>query len=135
LLFMRVDVLFINQYLGNESVGEYNAITQIANVSRTVVGVLAGVVSPVIIARYANNKLDSVNNIANESVSILSVMASIGVAYLIAFSDSIIYFWLGERFLHLSTLLIVSILPYFLTLGALPYFSVFQAYGNVKVPA
>jgi len=134
LLFSKVDLILINKYIGAEESGEYAAVMQISNLIRNVMGVLSGVMGPIILVYYAKKEWGKLKGNTLFFMKVLSFISVIPISILSVYSTEILFYWLGGQYVNLNYLLIILILPLAINIGVMPLFSINTAYNKVKVP-
>jgi len=135
LIFLKVDILLINKFMGADISGEYAIVVQVVTLIRTMATVLAGVITPVIMIYYANNEIDKLISLSKMSILLMGVLLSVPLGILAGFSGEILDLWVGKEFNHLSIFISISMIPLILNLSILPLLSINTAYNKVKLPA
>ncbi len=134
ILFLKLDLYLINNLLGSYKAGEYSIIIKLNNIIRAMIGVFAGVISPVIMIYYAQKKFAKVVAISQISIKMLGVFLAIPIGILSALSTEVLRLWVGDEFTHLNKILILSLTPLIINLAILPLFTITTAYNKVKIP-
>jgi membrane protein EpsK len=124
-----------NQLLGTKAGGEYGSLSILPSTFRIFVISIMSVISPIQMKNYALDEFDSLRKISTYSVRMLSIFSALGVGTICGFSKSILRVWLGNEFVHLWLLLIILMVPLFLTLPFQPLYQLQVAYKKVKFPA
>ena len=135
LLFLKVDLLIINKYLGAEASGEYSVVTKLAEVLRIFSGVLSGVLGPVVMLHFAKKQFSKMVDITVIFVKFLSLSMTVPIVLVCVFSEEILTLWVGPEFSHLYIVVWFVTLPLVINLGVTPLFSINVALNKVKVPA
>ncbi len=134
LLFLKVDLYIINVYLGAYQTGEYAIVMQWNNLIRTMIGVFAGIISPVLMIYYARDEIVKLIDLSKISVKLLGLLLAIPLGLICASAGDILALWVGEEFRHLGGLMILSLAPLVVNLAVLPLFTINTAYNRVKLP-
>lgn len=134
LLFLKVDLYIINVYLGAYQTGEYAVVMQWNNLIRSMIGVFAGIISPVLMIYYARNEIVKLVDLSKISVKLLGLLLAIPLGLICALAGDILSLWVGEEFRHLEGLMLLSLAPLVINLAVLPLFTINTAYNRVKVP-
>ena len=134
LLFLKIDLLVINKFLGPQKGGEYAAVQQWSILLRVFAGVLSGMVGPMILISYANKRIQSVISYGKLGVKYLSVFIGVIVGLISGFSYPLLSLWLGNDFSQYTGLLILTLSTLVVNLGVLPLFSINTALNKVKIP-
>lgn len=135
LLFLKVDLLIINKFLGATASGEYSVATKVSEVIRALSGVLSGVLGPVVMIYFAQQQVAKMVEITVAFVKFLSLSMAIPVVVVCVFSQEILSIWMGEEFKHLYVVVWLVTLPLVINLGVTPLFSINIVMNKVKVPA
>ena len=132
LLFLNIDLLLVNQFLGPKVGGEYGSIILIPQMIRVFVSNIISPISPIQMEKYAKKDYDAVTNISVGTVKILSILLAVVTGILCGFSKEICNIWLGSEYDHLWKLFILLLLPILLTLPFQPLFQLQVAFKRVK---
>lgn len=135
LLFLKVDLYIVNQYLGTSSAGEYSIVTQWSNLLRTMAGVFSGILTPIIMIYYARGEINKLINMLINGIKILGLFMAIPIGIVCTLSEEILLIWIGKDFTHLGELMFLSIIPLVINLSILPLFAINVSYNKVKIPA
>ncbi|WP_338883814.1 hypothetical protein [Xenorhabdus sp. TH1] len=133
-LFIKMDLLLVNKFFGAKESGRYSIATQFSDLLRSFAGLIAGVLSPVIMILHAKNEFESIITVTKAFVMVLSLTIAIPVSIICIFSNELIYFWIGQQ-MNIDYLMWVIMLPLIINLGVLPFFSINVAFKKVKIPA
>ena len=134
LLFLKIDLLVINRFIGPEVGGEYAAVQQWNTLIRTVGTVLSGVIGPMILISFANNKILDVIRFGKLGVKFLALSMGLLTGIVCGFSESLLTLWIGSDFSQFDTLLIIMLSTMVINLGVLPLFPITVALNKVKIP-
>lgn len=135
ILFLNVDLLVANLLLGAAAVGYYGAILQISVALRSLSGLLAGVVTPLIFARYAKEDTVGLVSVARSGVKYLGLAVALPVGIVCAAADPILTLWLGPEFAAFVPLVWVMMFHLSANVACRPLFAVQLAASRVKMPA
>lgn len=134
LLFLKIDLLVINRLIGPKPGGEYAAVQQWNTLFRTVASVLAGVISPMILISFANERIKDVIRFGSLGVEFLALFIGIATGVVCGFASELLFLWLGQDFVQFSLLLIIMVAHFVINLGVMPLFSINTAMNRMKVP-
>ncbi|WP_413506104.1 oligosaccharide flippase family protein [Photobacterium phosphoreum] len=134
-LFMKVDLLIINKFLGSEQSGFYAIAIQFNDVLRIFAGIISGVLGPAILILYSQNKRERMVDLTYGFVKLLSVSIAIPIVLICVWSDDILKYWMGGEYVFLSPLIWILTLPLIINIGIQPLFSIQVAMNKVKIPA
>ncbi len=134
LLFLKIDLYIVNAYLGAYQAGEYAMVMQWNNLIRAMIGVFAGIISPVLMIYYARNEIVKLVDLSKISVKLLGLLLAVPLGLICALAGDILSLWVGEEFRYLEGLMILSLAPLVINLAVLPLFTINTAYNRVKLP-
>lgn len=134
LLFLKIDLLVINRFIGPEVGGEYAAVQQWNSLIRTVGTVLSGVIGPMILISFAKNKIQDVIRFGKLGVKFLALSIGLLTGIVCGFSESLLTSWIGSDFAEFDSLLIIMLSTMVINLGILPLFPITVALNKVKIP-
>jgi O-antigen/teichoic acid export membrane protein len=134
LLFLQIDLIVVNRFFGPEMGGQYGAVLQLSVYLRTMANMLVGVLTPAILAKYAENDWTGMNRISRQAVKFLGMAMAIPVGLLCGFSRPLLSTWLGPSFRDSAPLLILLSAHLCINLAVRPLFSIQQAFNKVRWP-
>ncbi len=134
LLFLRIDLIIVNKFLGSELGGSYAAVLQWNSLLRTVAGVLSAVVGPMILISYASSKMKDVIRYSKLGVKILAISVAVLTGVISGFAGDLLGLWLEDEFREYGLLLVIMLFHLTVNLGVLPLFSINTALNKVKIP-
>lgn len=134
LLFLKIDLLVINLFIGPEAGGQYAAVQQWNNLIRTIGAILSGLIGPMIIITYSKNDIQGVVKYGYLGVRYLSSIIGIITGILCGLATPLLDVWLGHDFKQFSTLLFIMLCHLSINIGVLPLFSINTALNKVKLP-
>lgn len=135
LLFLRIDVWVCNRFVGPEAAGEYAAVLQWPTLIRHGGVVIAAVVAPMIMIYFARSEIEHLIRLSKVSVRVLSLVITIPISIMCAFSPELLKLWLGESFTGLAPLMVLMLCHLAINVGVLPLFNIQVAMDKVRVPA
>lgn len=135
LILYNSELLLVNRYFGNEEGGRYASVLQFAFLIRSVVAVLAAVLTPIMLSFYAKKEYDRLYLTSLRSVKVISLVIAGPIGILIGFSAPLLRFWLGEEFQDLSFLVLILLAHLAVNLAVMPLFPIQVAFEKVKVPS
>lgn len=134
LLFLKIDLLLANKFLGPIQAGNYAVVIQWNSLLRAFAGMLSGVLTPIVMIYYARGEIDKLISMLKVGIKLMGIFLAIPIGIIVALSGEILEAWLGADFRHLSFLMSLSILPLLINVSVLPLLSVNISYNRVKVP-
>lgn len=134
LLFLKFDLFIANKFLGNIEASNYALILQWNSLIRAMASIVSGIMIPIIMIYYAKNEFDRLVKMLKIGIKIISIVIAIPIGIICAFSENILNIWIGNEFIHLNTLLILSLVPLIISVSITPLFSVNISYNKVKFP-
>ncbi len=134
LLFLKIDLLIANKFLGAAQAGNYAIIIQWNSLLRAFAGMLSGILTPVIMIYYARKEINKLITMLKVGVKLMGIFLAIPIGIIIALSSEILAIWIGTDFRYLGPLMAFSLLPLIINVSVLPLMSINIAYNRVKVP-
>ena len=135
LLFLRVNVWLANRFISAEAGGDYGAIQQWDLLFRNAAGVVAMVISPMVVICYAQKQFDKAHRITVTAVRYLTAAIAVPCGVVVGFSPELIHHWLGAAHVALWPVLAAMVAPLIISCGIAPVFQLQNAYNRVRVPA
>jgi membrane protein EpsK len=135
ILFLNVDLVIANLFIGTTAVGYYGALLQLSIALRSLSGLLSGVVTPLIFSRYARGESQELTTVTYRGVKYLGLFVAFPVGVLCAAAEPVLTLWLGADFAHYAPLVWVMLFHLAINVPCRPLFAVQQAFNNVKYPA
>jgi len=105
ILYLKIDLLVINQIFGTAEAGRYSVILQQSTLIRSMAAALAGVLTPALTAFYARNDIEGLMRIAVRGVKFIGLALAIPLGLLCGLSRPFLGWWLGPEFTNLSPLM------------------------------
>lgn len=134
LLFLQTDIIIVNKILGAKQSGIYGTLVQWSFLVRTIVGMLAGVLGPLVLSLYAKNKINELINLTKFSTKVLGIFSSIIAITIVYFSKDILGVWLGKEFQEYYKVLILIVFHLGFNNGYSSVINLNIAYNKAKVP-
>jgi membrane protein EpsK len=137
LLFLNIDLIVVNRFFGAEMGGRYGAVLSLAAYVRVLVNRVVAVLTPTIVAKYAEGDTARINAIARQSVRLLGTCLALPVGLLFGFAGPLLAMWLpklGPSFRDVIWLLRFLSAHLCLNLAVTPLFSVQIAANKVRLP-
>ena len=134
LLFLNIDLIVVNRFFGSEAGGKYGAVLQLSAYVRTFANMLAGVLTPTMVAKFGVNDVKGISEVSRQSVKLLGLVLALPVGLSCGFSKPFLSIWLGPSFEDLASLMILLSAHLCVNLAVLPLFSVQVAYNKVRWP-
>lgn len=134
LLFLQTDIIIVNKILGAKQSGIYGTLVQWSFLVRTIVGMIAGVLGPLVLSLYAKNKINELINLTKFSTKVLGIFSSIIAITIVYFSKDILGVWLGEEFEQYYKILILIIFHLGFNNGYSSIINLNIAYNKAKIP-
>lgn len=133
-LFLQTDIIIVNKMLGAKLSGVYGTLVQWSFLIRTVVGMLAGVLGPLVLSLYAKNKIVQLISLTKFSTKLLGVFSSLIAITIVYFSKNILGIWLGEEFEQYYKVLILIVFHLGFNNGYSSVINLNIAYNKAKMP-
>ena len=135
ILFLKTDLVLVNTLMGSKENGEYSIATQFSDLLRSMAGLVASSLGPMMVILYEKKQLEQLISMTTAFVKLLSLTIAVPIILLCVFSKEILTLWLGSGFTHLSPLVCLVTLPLIINLGTLPILSINIAVKKIQVPA
>lgn len=134
LLFLQIDLIIVNKLFGAIAGGEYSVVLTWSIMLRTIAGMLVGVLTPVILTYYANERIDELINISKNTVKLTGLALALPIGYICGFAPQILSLWVGPEFAKLSLLMVLMLSHLVINLPVMPLFAINVAYNKVRIP-
>jgi membrane protein EpsK len=134
LLFIQIDLIVVNIFFGAVTAGEYAIVLQMGNQLRTIAGVFAGVLTPMILTYYAREHTETMIRVTKSSVKLMGLTMALPIGLVCGLAPQILTVWVGKEYAFLAPLLVVMTFHLMINLAVLPLFSINIAYNKVRVP-
>jgi membrane protein EpsK len=135
LLYLSINLLMINIFLGPESGGQYAPILQLVTFMITLGGAIGGVFTPIAYEYIAKNQLDTLAFQMKRSTKFMGLAMAYPIGILCGLSEPLLRCWLGVEFSFLSPLVWLMISQGILTIVVNPMFAINRGFNRVKVPS
>jgi len=133
LLFLSLDLVIINIYLGASATGEYGTLILFPELIRNLADTVTSVLNPAIVARYALHDDEGLRTLSTRSVKLLGMALALPIGLLCGLAQPFLARWLGADFRRLNLLLIVMVGHLSINLATLPLSYVLTSYNKVKI--
>jgi O-antigen/teichoic acid export membrane protein len=134
LLLLQIDLIVVNIFLGATSAGEYAIVLQWGSQLQTIAGVLAGVLTPMVLTYYAREHIETMIRVMKSAVKLMGLAMALPIGLICGFAPQILTIWVGEEYAFLAPLMIILTAHLIVNRAVLPIFSINIAYNQVKVP-
>jgi len=134
LLFLQIDLIVANIFLGAHDAGKYGAILQWSVLLRSMAGIIAGVLTPIILINYAKGEHQKIINMSQRSVKFMGLGMAVPVGLLCGFAHSLLIVWLGKGFVQYTLLLRLLTFHLVINLAVLPLYAVTNAHNRLRIP-
>jgi membrane protein EpsK len=134
LLFLQIDLIVVNKLFGAAAGGEYSIALQWVILLRSVAGVLAGVLTPMILTYYAKEQTGKVKKISQSAVKLMGFAMAFPIGIICGFSPQILSLWIGEEYTFLAPLMVILTAHLSINLAVKPLFSINVAHNRVRIP-
>jgi membrane protein EpsK len=133
LLFLSLDLVIIDLYLGSSATGEYGTLILFPELIRNLADTVTSVLNPAIVARYALQDLDGLRTLAARSIKLMGLALALPIGLLCGLAQPFLVLWLGPEFARLNVLLMLMVGHLSITLATLPLAYVLTSYNKVKI--
>ncbi len=135
LLYLSIDLMVINIFLGPLQGGRYAPIAQWVALLSVLGGAIGGVFSPIAVEYIAKNDVKGLVRQTQRSIKFMGMCLAFPIGLLCGLSQPLLRRWLGESFADLSPLMWLLIAPGMISIVIRPMFAVNRAFNKVKLPA
>jgi membrane protein EpsK len=135
LLLLSIDIILVDKLYGTVAGGEYSLILMWNGVTRSFAGILAGVLTPVILTYYAQTKFEELVFLSKSAVKLMGLALALPIGLICGFSPLILSFWVGPDFSKLSPLMWILIGHLAFNMSVLPLESIYLSYNKLRIPA
>jgi len=102
---------------------------------RVIAGMLAGVLTPVILTYYAQKKFEELVVLSKSTVKLIGLAMALPIGLICSFSPLILSLWVGSEFSKLSPLMWILLGHLSINMSVLPLFSINVSYNKLRIPA
>ncbi|MHB8103040.1 MAG: lipopolysaccharide biosynthesis protein [Methanosarcina sp.] len=135
LLLFQMDIIIVNKLFGTVAGGEYSIVLMWNILIRTIAGMLAGVLTPVILTYYAQKKFEDLVILSKSAVKLMGLAIALPIGLICGFSPLILSFWVGPEFSRLSPLMWILLGHLAINMSVLPLFPINISYNKLRIPA
>lgn len=135
LLYINISYVLVNVYLGTRDAGEYAIIMQWYLVLSLLGGAVANVFQPIIYKDIGEKKIDLLSEKLKFGIKYTTLILSVPVALVSAFSHEILKIWANIDNIQTANIMTLLIIPWLISIGVRPLFSLFNGMRKVKIPA
>ncbi len=134
LLFLNIDLIIINRFLGVETQGRYGAILQLSILLRTLAAAIATAITPIALRQFASGDSERMALMTRQAVKWMGLIFALPIGCIVGMGGPFLSLWLGPDFLGLTLLAIVIVVHLCINLSVLPLFSIQTALNKVRWP-
>lgn len=134
LLFSNIDLIVVNMIFGAPSAGEYAIAQQWSILIQTIGGLLAGILTPMVISYYARGQIETLTRVLKSSIKMMGLALALPIGYICGFARELITIWVGEERAFLALLVVILVLPQLINQVVTPLLSVNVAYNRTRIP-
>jgi membrane protein EpsK len=135
LLLFQMDIILVNKLFGTVAGGEYSIVLMWSALIRTIAGMLAGVLTPVILTYYAQKKFEELIVLSKSAVKIMGLAMALPIGLICGFSPLILSLWVGPEFARLSPFMWILLGHLAINMSVLPLFPINVSYNKLRIPA
>ena len=135
LLYLSIDLVVINIFLGPLQGGRYATITQWVVLLALLGGSISSVFSPIAIEYIAKNNIKGLAHQIQRSTKFMGMAMALPIGLLCGLSQPLLTRWLGESFADLSPLMWLLVGPMVINISVAPMFAIIRGMNKVKIPA
>jgi len=135
LLLFQMDIILVSKMFGTVAGGEYSIVIMWNSLIRTIAGMLAGLLTPVILTYYAQKKFEELIILSKNAVKIMGLAMALPIGLICGFSSLILTLWVGPEFARLSPLMWILLAHLAINMSVLPLFPINVSYNKLRIPA
>ena len=135
LLYLHMDLLIINRFLGPVAGGQYAALLQWPLLLRSFGAIVFAVFAPSIMHHYARNAIDDMVKYIRWGTRMMGLILSLPIGLICGLGQPLLTIWLGPKYSNYNWLLLLMVLHLSINVSISPLFSALNAANRVKVPA
>ncbi len=135
ILFLNVDMLVANRFLGLNMAGMYGALLVIPKNLRIMSMAIGGVWGPSILSKYSKSDIQGMEKIMHASIKLTGLALALVVGLICGLADPFLSVWLGLDFQIMTWVLVTMILPLSTNLIVGPFFNIYVSHNKLKAPA
>lgn len=129
------DVILVNLTLGSEMAGEYALLLQWRMVIYTLLGTVIQLYYPSFLQMHGAGENENMRKTFFMGIRIIGSLGAFITAIICLSTESILYFWVGNDFLHLSDIFRVVIIHWFVFATFVLFTSIFLIHEKIKIVA
>ncbi len=134
LLFLKLDLIVINKFLGTEAGGNYAPLLMLVEMTRTMAGLLGSIGLPVLMLYYSKGDIGRLVRFLNTMVKVMGALLAILLGVACGLAKPFLALWLGSDTQVLAPVLIILLAHLPFNLCITPMLAVARAHNRVKVP-
>jgi membrane protein EpsK len=134
LLFLNVDLIIANKFLGSIAAGEYGSILLFSSLLRGFAATVSTVLGPNVVAKYALNDLDGMSRVSVQALRLMGLALALPVGLICGLGGPFLQLWLGKDFGSLWLLLVLLTFHLSVNLAVSPTGWINTALNKVKIP-
>jgi membrane protein EpsK len=132
LLFLSLDLIIVNRFLGAEAGGNYGLALQWATLLHTLAATIASPLTPIALAQFAKGNHEGMSRLFLQAVKLLAVVLALPVGLIWGLALPLLTVWLGPGFEELAPLMNVLTFHLSMNLAVLPIVSIFVTLNKVR---
>ena len=135
LLYLSIDLIVINLFLGAEAGGRYAPILQLVLLLQVLSFTMGGIFAPVAYSYIAKNEIEALSRQAGKLIKLIGLIMALLIGGMCGFSKPFLERWLGPSFAELNPLLWLLVFPQVIFLTINPLYNINRGMNKVSVPA
>jgi len=134
LLLSQVDLIIVNLLFGAIMAGEYAIALQWVILLQAIVGILAVVLTPTILAYYALKQIEALISLTRSAVKLMGLALALPTGLICGFAPQLLTIWVGPEYADLAPLMVLLTAHLAVNMSVQPLFAVNVAHNRVKIP-
>lgn len=135
LLYLNIDMVIINLFLGPREVGYYAPFVQWVVLISFFGSAVGDVFAPVAFEYIAQNQIGILTEQTQRATKLLSLLMALPVGLLCGLSEPLLKRWLGPSFAQLYPLMWLLLGPMVINVSVRPMFAIRRGLNKVRIPA
>jgi membrane protein EpsK len=135
ILYLTIDLLVINIFLGPLQGGYYAPLVQLVTLMKLSADAICTVFTPVAYELVAKGSIEKLVSYTYRSIKFMGILTGLPISLLCGLSAPLLERWLGAPFVRFYPLAILLIFPGVLNFAVLPLFAINRGMNKVAVPA
>lgn len=135
LLYLSIDLIIINLFLGPEAGGLYAPFVQLLMMISLFIDAISNIFTPIAYEYIAQKKFDLLSEKVCLAIKYIGIVISFPISLLCGLAVPILQIWLGSAYSELYLLMWILIFPVIIIHTIRPVFAINRGLNKIKYPA